>query len=107
MLVGKKLFVDNYDLFEAFGKHEYGESAEDDTINKLYTERGVWDFCPITSSVINIQWEFAMPSYQSIDLLWSKFTFNLEKQEGDSNQVASLRDMVASANKKADMEVKS
>ena len=107
MLIGKDLFLKNYDLFEAFGKHEYNENAEDDTINKMYSERGVWDFCPITSSVINIQWEFAMPSYQSVDRLWSKFSFNTQKQEGDSNQVSSLRDMVASANRKADMEVKS
>ena len=73
MLTSQKLFIDNYDLFENFGKEEYGEDCENNTINWLHSTRNYHSFCPINSLVIQIQWEVHKDPYISWMDWWNKY----------------------------------
>lgn len=73
MLTSADLFLNNYDLFEKFGNQKYELHCEDKSLNKLCTERGYWVFCPISSTVLNIQWENHTEPYIDWYGIWESF----------------------------------
>lgn len=56
-MVHHKMLTDNWDLFEAMGKHPVDSKMEDNTINKLFRERGYYLFVPIPSLALHMQYD--------------------------------------------------
>lgn len=56
-MVHHKMLIDNWDLFEAMGKHPVNSKMEDNTINKLFRERGYYLFVPIPSLALHMQYD--------------------------------------------------
>jgi predicted SAM-dependent methyltransferase len=52
-----KVIVDNWDLFEAMGKHVVDANMEDETINQLFRTRGYYLFTPIPSLALHMQYD--------------------------------------------------
>lgn len=51
-----KVIVDNWDLFEAMGKAALSQTMEDDSINKLFQQRGYYLLVPIPSLALHMQY---------------------------------------------------
>lgn len=74
MLTSAKLFMNNFDLFEQFGKEDYNdEDCENKTINWLFANRNYSAFCPITSLVLQIQWDVHKDPYVPWAEWWEKY----------------------------------
>jgi predicted SAM-dependent methyltransferase len=52
-----KVITDNWDLFYAMGVHPVDSNMEDDTINKLWFNRGYYLFVPIPSLALHMQYD--------------------------------------------------
>lgn len=52
-----KVITDNWDVFEAMGKHQVDSKMEDNTINKLWQQRGYYLFVPIPSLALHMQYD--------------------------------------------------
>jgi hypothetical protein len=68
-----KVITDNWDLLEAMGNHELNNKIEDNTINKLWQQRGYYLFVPIPSLALHMQYDTEMDD--QIDWLswWKKY----------------------------------
>jgi len=52
-----QVIKDNWDVFEAMGKHPVDSKMEDNTINKLFRTRGYYLFVPIPSLALHMQYD--------------------------------------------------
>jgi predicted SAM-dependent methyltransferase len=52
-----KVITDNWDVFEAMGKHPVDSKMEDNTINQLFRKRGYYLFVPIPSLALHMQYD--------------------------------------------------
>jgi predicted SAM-dependent methyltransferase len=52
-----QVIKDNWDVFEAMGKHAVTEKMEDNTINQLFRKRGYYLFVPIPSLALHMQYD--------------------------------------------------
>jgi len=69
-----RLLQDNWDLFEKFGHVAYDDGCcEDKSINHLYFYRGYVEFCPISSLVLQIQWDIHKDFYITWEKWWKKY----------------------------------
>ena len=69
-----KLLRDNWDLFEKMGHTPYDvKCCEDESINHLYFYRGYTEFCPISSLVLQIQWDIHKDFYITWEEWWKKY----------------------------------
>jgi hypothetical protein len=63
----------NFDLFDAMGKHAVDSVMEDETINKLFNERGCLLFTPIPSIALHAQADTEKDPYIDWKALWDQF----------------------------------
>ena len=56
-MVHHNLLTKEWDLFEGMGKHKVDNVMEDETINKLFYERGYYLFVPIPSLALHMQYD--------------------------------------------------
>ena len=68
-----KVIVDNWDLLEAMGKHEVNSKMEDNTINKLWQQRGYYLFVPIPSLALHMQYDTEMDDQIDWASWWGKY----------------------------------
>lgn len=61
-----------WDLFEAMGKHEVNGEMEDNTINKLFSERGYTLLTPIPSLALHFQTDIEKDPYIDWKSWWDK-----------------------------------
>jgi predicted SAM-dependent methyltransferase len=52
-----QVIKDNWDVFEAMGKHLVDSKMEDNTINQLFRKRGYYLFVPIPSLALHMQYD--------------------------------------------------
>ena len=52
-----QVIKDNWDVFEAMGKHKVDAKMEDNTINQLFRTRGYYLFVPIPSLALHMQYD--------------------------------------------------
>lgn len=52
-----QVIKDNWDLFDAMGRHMVDGKMEDNTINKLWQQRGYYLFVPIPSLALHMQYD--------------------------------------------------
>ena len=72
-MIEHKMLVEEWDLFEGFYKHPVDPKMEDDTINKLFQERGHVLVTPIPSLALHVQFEREKDPYIDWTVLWNKF----------------------------------
>lgn len=63
----------NWDLFEAMGKHEVASKMEDNTINKLWQQRGYYLFVPIPSLALHMQFDTEKDDQINWREWWDKY----------------------------------
>ena len=68
-----KVIIDNWDLFEAMGKHELHSKMEDNTINQLWQKRGYYLFVPIPSLALHMQYDTEMDDQIDWASWWKKY----------------------------------
>jgi len=56
-MVHHQVIKDNWDVFEAMGKHPVDSKMEDNTINQLFRTRGYYLFVPIPSLALHMQYD--------------------------------------------------
>jgi hypothetical protein len=56
-LTHHEVITKQWDLFEAMGKHPVDFVMEDETINRLFSERGYMLFTPIPSLALHLQFD--------------------------------------------------
>jgi predicted SAM-dependent methyltransferase len=56
-MVHHQVIKDNWDVFEAMGKHPVDSKMEDNTINQLFRKRGYFLFVPIPSLALHMQYD--------------------------------------------------
>jgi glycosyltransferase involved in cell wall biosynthesis len=76
-MVHHEMLIKEWDLFEAMGNHKVDKSMEDDTINKLWNERGYYLFVPIPSLALHMQYSTELDDQIDWASKWKKF----ERQE--------------------------
>ena len=69
-MVHQAVIEKNWDLFHAMGRSEVGPRMEDDTINRIWRERGVMLFTPIPSLALHLQAKTEMDPYMDWKALW-------------------------------------
>lgn len=62
-----------WDLFEAMGDHPVEEKMEDNTINRLFQERGYYLFVPMPSLALHMQYETEKDPYINWREWWDKY----------------------------------
>lgn len=62
-----------WDLFEAMGSHAVDNKMEDETINKLWNERGYYLFVPIPSVALHMQYESEKDPFINWKEWWDKY----------------------------------
>ncbi|CAB4124376.1 AdoMet_MTases domain containing protein [uncultured Caudovirales phage] len=67
--------VKEWDLFEAMGNHAYDEICEDETINRLFSERNYLLFTPIPSVALHMGMWSDWDRYINWRELWNKFPY--------------------------------
>ena len=67
------LIKKEWDLFEAMGKHAVDNKMEDETINKLWNERGYYLFVPIPSVALHMQYESEKDPFINWKEWWDKY----------------------------------
>lgn len=72
--------VKNFDLFDAMGNHAIDNVMEDETINKLFRDRGCLLFTPIPSLALHAQADTEKDPYINWRELWDKFAENESKK---------------------------
>ncbi len=68
-----RTLVKEYDLFSALARHAVDPKMEDDTINKLFQERGYFLFTPLPSLALHMQYESERDPFIDYRPLWEKF----------------------------------
>jgi predicted SAM-dependent methyltransferase len=68
-----RTLMKEYDLFRAFTEHAIDSKMEDDTINKLFQERGYFLFTPIPSLAFHMQYETERDPFIDYRPLWNTF----------------------------------
>lgn len=74
------IVLKEYDLFYAMACHKIDSKMEDETINKLFQERGYCLFSPIPSLAFHMQYESEKDPYIDYLPLWNKFRDENVKQ---------------------------
>jgi len=69
-----------WDLFEAMGKHAYDEICEDETINKLFSERKYLLFTPMPSAALHMGMWSDWDPLIDWQTLWDKFPYKQHYQ---------------------------
>jgi hypothetical protein len=69
-----KVILDNWDLFEAMGKHEVSSTMEDETINQLFRTRGYFLIVPIPSLALHMQYKTEMDDQINWRKWWTTFS---------------------------------
>lgn len=72
-MVHHDLLVKEWDLFEAMGKHKVDSVMEDETINRLWNERGYYLFVPIPSLALHMQYDTEMDDQIDWASWWQKY----------------------------------
>lgn len=67
---------ENWDLFDAMGKHPLEGKMEDNTINKLWYQRGYYLFVPIPSLALHMQYDTEMDDQIDWQSWWKKYDRN-------------------------------
>jgi hypothetical protein len=80
--------VKNFDLFDAMGNHAIDNVMEDETLNKLFRDRGCLLFTPIPSLALHAQADTEKDPYLNWRELWDQFAEEDKKYTHlfDSNQ---------------------
>lgn len=73
--------VKEYDLFAALVHHPTDSKMEDDTINKLFQERGYFLFTPIPSLAFHMQYETERDPFIDYRPLWNRFADAEEEKD--------------------------
>lgn len=68
-----QVIKDNWELLEAMGKHELSGKMEDNTINKLWQQRGYYLFVPIPSLALHMQYDTEMDDQIDWRSWWKKY----------------------------------
>ena len=68
-----KVIKDNWDLFEAMGKHAVTAKMEDETINQLFRTRGYYLFVPIPSLALHMQYDTELDDQIDWRVWWDRF----------------------------------
>ena len=68
-----KVIVDNWDLFEAMGKHPVTTKMEDETINQLFRTRGYYLFVPIPSLALHMQYDTELDDQINWREWWDRY----------------------------------
>jgi predicted SAM-dependent methyltransferase len=68
-----KIITDNWDLFEAMGKHEVDRRMEDNTINQLFRTRGYHLIVPIPSLALHMQYQSEIDDQINWREWWDKY----------------------------------
>jgi predicted SAM-dependent methyltransferase len=68
-----KIIKDNWDLFEAMGKHAVTSDMEDKTINQLFRSRGYYLFTPIPSLALHMQYDTEKDPYIDWREWWDRY----------------------------------
>jgi len=79
-MVDYPTLVKNFDLFEAMGKHKVDSVMEDETINRLFHDRGCLLFTPIPSCALHAQADTEKDPYLDWKELWDQFAENETKK---------------------------
>ena len=69
-MVPHRTIREHWDLFEAMGTAPIGPTMEDDTINRLWRERGIFLFTPIPSLALHLQFETERDPFIRWQDLW-------------------------------------
>jgi len=72
-LVHHKMLIEEWDLFEAMGNHKVDTMMEDNTINRLWNERGYYLFVPIPSLALHMQYSTEIDNQIDWASKWRKF----------------------------------
>jgi hypothetical protein len=72
-MVDYPTLIKNFDLFEAMGNHAIDSVMEDETINRLFRERGCLLFTPIPSLALHSQADTEKDPYIDWKKLWDQF----------------------------------
>jgi len=72
-MVHHKVLTDNWDVFEAMGKHKVDSKMEDNTINKLFRERGYYLFVPIPSLALHMQYDTELDDQMNWRDWWDRY----------------------------------
>lgn len=72
-MVHHQVLQQNWDLFEAMGKHPVDSKMEDNTINKLWYERGNYLFVPIPSLALHMQYDTEKDDQINWREWWDKY----------------------------------
>jgi glycosyltransferase involved in cell wall biosynthesis len=72
-MVHHQMLIKNWDLFEAMGKHVVCREMEDNTINKLWTQRGYYLFVPIPSLALHMQYNTEMDDQINWREWWDRY----------------------------------
>ncbi len=75
------VILQNWDLFESMGKHEVTTDMEDNTINRLFTERGYFLLVPIPSLALHMQYSTEMDDQINWREWWDRY--DLSHQPSD------------------------
>jgi|688.fasta_scaffold37182_4 predicted SAM-dependent methyltransferase len=70
-MVHHSVLIKEFDLFYAMGCHKIDNKMEDDTINKLFQERGYCLFSPIPSLAFHMQYETEKDPFVDYKPLWN------------------------------------
>lgn len=73
-----QVIMKNWDLFEAMGKHPVDGKMEDNTINKLFYERGYYLFVPIPSLALHMQYD----TEKDDQINWREWWDRYDRPEG-------------------------
>lgn len=68
-----KVITDNWDLFEAMGKHTVTGDMEDKTINQLFRTRGYYLFTPIPSLALHMQYDTEKDPFIDWTTWWDRY----------------------------------
>jgi hypothetical protein len=69
-MVHHSVLSKEFDLFYSMGVHKIDNKMEDETINKLFQERGYCLFTPIPSLALHMQYETERDPFIDYKLLW-------------------------------------
>lgn len=72
-MVHHSVLVKEWDLFEGMGKHEVDSKMEDNTINKLFYQRGYYLFVPIPSLALHMQYDTEKDDLINWREWWDKY----------------------------------
>lgn len=76
-MVHHSVLVKNWDLFEAMGKHKVEGKMEDNTINKLFYQRGYYLFVPMPSLALHMQYD----TEKDDDINWREWWDRYDRPE--------------------------